>query len=52
MNVQIRAKDLNLSDQTRAHIEAAIEAFSKFQLDITTVNFSAHAEKKRCIYRV
>jgi len=46
MNVQIRAKDLNLSDQTRAHIEAAIEAFSKFQLDITTVNFSAHAEKK------
>ena len=46
MNVQIRAKDLNLSDQTKAHIEAAIDAFTKFQLDITTVNFSAHAEKK------
>ena len=46
MNVQIRAKDLNLSDATKAHIEGAIDAFSKFQLDITTVNFNARAEKK------
>jgi len=46
MNVQIRAKDLNLNAQTKAHIEAAIEAFKKFQLDITTVNVSATSEKK------
>ncbi len=46
MNVQIRAKDVNLNDQTKAHVEAAIEAFTKFQLDITTVNVSITAEKK------
>ncbi|MCD6172618.1 MAG: ribosome-associated translation inhibitor RaiA [Sulfurimonas sp.] len=46
MNVQIRTKDLNLNDQTRSHVEAAIEAFSKYQLDITTVNVSMIAEKK------
>lgn len=46
MNVQIRAKDLTLNDNTKAHIEAAIEAFKKFQLDITTVNVSLAAEKK------
>ena len=46
MNVQIRAKDLNLNAPTKAHIEAAIEAFRKFQLDITTVNVNASAEKQ------
>ena len=46
MNVQIRAKDVNLNDQTRAHIENAVEAFTKYQLDITTVNVSVVAEKK------
>ena len=46
MNVQIRAKDLTLNDNTKAHIESAIEAFSKFGLDITTVNATATAEKK------
>ena len=46
MNVQIRTKDVNLNAQTKAHIEAAIEAFKKFQLDITTVNTSIKAEKK------
>ena len=46
MNVQIRAKDVNLNDQTKAHVEAAIEAFKKFQLDITTVNVNIAAEKK------
>jgi putative sigma-54 modulation protein len=46
MNVQIRAKDLNLNEQTRSHVEAAVEAFTKFQLDITTVNVSITSEKK------
>ena len=46
MNVQIRAKDLNLNAQTKAHVEAAVDAFSKFQLDITTVNVNIAAEKK------
>jgi putative sigma-54 modulation protein len=46
MNVQIRAKDITLTDNTRAHIESAIEAFKKFSLDITTVNCMIAAEKK------
>ena len=46
MNVQIRAKDVTLTDNTRAHIQTAIEAFQKFNLDITTVNVMVGAEKK------
>lgn len=46
MNVQIRTKDLTLNPQTKAHVEAAVDAFTKFQLDITTVNVSLVAEKK------
>ena len=46
MNVQIRTKDISLTEQTRAHVEAAIDAFKKYQLDITTVNVSIIAEKK------
>jgi len=46
MNVQIRAKDITLHDNTKAHIESAVEAFTKYQLDITTVNVSVNAEKK------
>ena len=46
MNVHIRAKDLTLNDNTKGHIEAAVEAFSKFGLDITTVNVTVAAEKK------
>lgn len=46
MNVQIRAKDLTLNDNAKAHIEGAVEAFKKFQLEITTVNVSVAAEKK------
>ena len=46
MNVQIRTKDLTLNAPTKAHVEAAIEAFKKFQLDITTVNVNLMAEKK------
>ena len=46
MNVQIRAKDITLNDNTKAHIEAAIEAFKKYSLDITSVNCAIAAEKK------
>jgi len=46
MNVQIRAKDVTLNDNTKAHIQSAIEAFTKYNLDITTVNVMVGAEKK------
>ena len=38
MNVQIRAKDLTLSDHNKKHIDAAMEQFNKYGLDITTTN--------------
>lgn len=46
MNVQIRTKDITLTDNLRAHIEAAIEQFSKYHMDITTVNVNVAKEKK------
>jgi putative sigma-54 modulation protein len=46
MNVQIRTKDITLNDHTRGHVEAAIEQFNKFNLDITTVNVNLAKEKQ------
>ena len=46
MNLQIRAKDLTLSDATRVHIEHAVEAFRKYSLDITSVHCNLSAQKK------
>ncbi|MEA2091915.1 MAG: ribosome-associated translation inhibitor RaiA [Campylobacterota bacterium] len=46
MNVQIRAKDITLHANNKAHIESAVEGFTKYQLDITSVNISVAAEKK------
>jgi len=46
MNLQIRAKDLTLTDGTRAHIESAVEAFRKYSLDITSINCHLNAQKK------
>ncbi len=46
MNVQIRAKDITLNANSRAHIQSAVEGFTKYQLDITTVNVAVAAEKK------
>jgi len=46
MSVQIRAKDITLNDKTKAHLESAIEAFNKFNLDITSVHVVVAAEKK------
>ena len=46
MNVQIRSKDITLTDHTRGHVEAAIEQFKKYSMDITTVNVVLAKEKK------
>jgi putative sigma-54 modulation protein len=46
MNLQIRAKDLALTDATKAHIEGAVEAFRKYSLDITSILCNLIAEKK------
>jgi putative sigma-54 modulation protein len=46
MNVQVHAKDITLHSNTRNHIESAIESFTKYSLDITSVNVHAKAEKK------
>jgi len=46
MNLHIRSKDVTLTDNTKAHIESAIEAFRKYSLDITTINATIVAEKK------
>ncbi len=46
MNLQIRSKDITLTDATKAHIENAVEAFRKFSLDITSIHCVVTAEKK------
>jgi putative sigma-54 modulation protein len=46
MNLQIRSKDITLTDATKAHIEHAVEAFRKFSLDITSITCVVAAEKK------
>lgn len=46
MNVQIHAKGVTLHENVRGHIEAAIEGFRKYQLEITTVNVNVATEKQ------
>jgi len=46
MNLQIRSKDITLTDNTKAHIENAVEAFRKYNLDITSIHCVVAAEKK------
>lgn len=46
MNVQVHAKDITLHANTKAHIESAIDSFTKYQLEITSVNVHVAAEKK------
>ncbi len=38
MTVNIAGRHITISDHNRQHIEAALESFTKYQLDITTVN--------------
>jgi putative sigma-54 modulation protein len=46
MNLQIRSKDLTLTQQNKDHIENAVEVFRKFSLDITSIRCLVSAEKK------
>jgi putative sigma-54 modulation protein len=46
MNTQIRTKDITLTDHTKAHVDAAIENFTKFGLELTTVNTIIKKEKQ------
>ena len=46
MNVQIRSKDIKLTQHLNDHIATAIENFKRFHLDITTVNVMITKEKK------
>lgn len=46
MSLQIRAKDITLNDATKAHIQTAVDTFSKFGLEITKVNVVVQALKK------
>jgi ribosomal subunit interface protein len=45
MNTQIHAKDITLTDHTRAHVEAAIESFTKYSLELTSV--TTHIKKEK-----
>jgi putative sigma-54 modulation protein len=45
MIVQIRAKDITLSDANKAQIESGIEKFKKYSLDITRTNCVVSKEK-------
>jgi putative sigma-54 modulation protein len=46
MNLQIRSKDVKLTDNTKAHIQNAVEVFQKFGLELTSVNCMISTEKK------
>jgi len=46
MNLQIRSKDITLTDATKNHIGSAVEVFRKYSLDITSINCVIAAEKK------
>jgi len=46
MNLQIRSKDITLTDMTKNHIGVAVEAFRKYSLDITAINCSVASQKK------
>jgi len=45
MIVQYRAKDINLSDANKAHIQDAVDKFKKYSLDLTRVMCNVQAEK-------
>ena len=46
MNVQVQSKDVTLHADTKSHIQSAIESFTKYSLEITSVNVRVNAEKK------
>ncbi|MFT7860602.1 MAG: ribosome-associated translation inhibitor RaiA [Sulfurimonas sp.] len=46
MSLQIRAKDITLTDATKEHIQGAVEAFKKYSLEMTSIDCVVAAEKK------
>lgn len=46
MTVQIRSKEIKLTQHLNDHIALAIENFKRYHLDITTVNVMITKEKK------
>lgn len=46
MSLQIRAKGITLTDDTKEHIGSAAEAFAKYSLEITNIDCAVAAEKK------
>lgn len=46
MKLQIHAKDITLNDNTRAHIEAAVETLKKYKMDVTTTNVNVSKQKQ------
>jgi len=46
MNVQIRSKEVKLTQHLNDHIATAIDNFKRYHLDITTVNVMITKEKK------
>jgi putative sigma-54 modulation protein len=46
MNLQIRSKDVTLTDMTKTHIEKAVEVFRKYSLDITSIKCLVGTEKQ------
>jgi len=46
MNTHIRTKDITLTEHTKAHVDLAIQNFTKYGLELTTVNTIMEKEKK------
>ena len=46
MNLQIHAKEVTLNDNTKAHIESAVESLKKYKLDVTTTNVNIAKQKQ------
>jgi ribosomal subunit interface protein len=46
VSVNIRAKGITLTDDLKAHINSAVETFSKFSMEITSYNVNITKEKK------
>ena len=45
MTVQVTSKDINVSEHTQAHLQAAKEQFLKYGMDITRANTIIRKEK-------
>lgn len=45
MNVQVASKEINVSEHTHAHLQAAKEQFLKYGMEITTANTFITKEK-------